>query len=30
MSYIMTIVGMIIDIASLVFTIMGVVNDHRK
>lgn len=30
MSYIMTIVGMIIDIASLVFTIMGAVDSRRK
>lgn len=30
MSYIMTIVGMIIDIAALVFTIIGAVDSRHK
>lgn len=30
MSYIMTIVGMIIDIAALVLTIIGAVDSRRK
>lgn len=30
MSYIMTIYKMLVEMATLIVTIIGVVNDHRK